>query len=294
MSISESSVTGQETPVNRLKKAANSWSSRLVPRVLTGGQNRAVPLFLAFWALFACAEIAKDWYMVSSGGWRFALGRHAGHAAFIFLPWFAFSLYLGSLIRTQLFAAVSWRSCALHSVLAVSTALLHLLIVTASFWIFEFRGTMAAGFAAVYVEMLFSWVHYELLVYIAVLLLWRSLIDDERMNTRTRAQRPRLMGRIDGETHVVTAEQVDWIASADGAAIAHAGDRKIRIRESLKQLAERLRPASFIRVHRSAIVNVNRLRGIDGDVAVLATGERVKCSRAGKRALRRALSPNSH
>ncbi|MGI9247650.1 MAG: LytTR family transcriptional regulator DNA-binding domain-containing protein, partial [Woeseiaceae bacterium] len=41
--------------------------------------------------------------------------------------------------------------------------------------------------------------------------------------------------------------------------------------------------------HRSALVNMDRLRGIDGTRLVMANGARVTCSRSGKKTLKQRL-----
>jgi two-component system LytT family response regulator len=58
------------------------------------------------------------------------------------------------------------------------------------------------------------------------------------------------------------------------------------LRETIKQLAETLDPAKFVRIHRSAIVNVERVQEIfregrsEGSVS-MANGQRLKMSKAG-------------
>ena len=85
-------------------------------------------------------------------------------------------------------------------------------------------------------------------------------------------------------TVVVDAADVDWIEAADYYATLHAGGKAHLIRETLTDLAERLDPERFVRVHRSAIVNLDRVREIHplfrGDAElVLAGGARVRMSR---------------
>jgi two-component system LytT family response regulator len=66
--------------------------------------------------------------------------------------------------------------------------------------------------------------------------------------------------RTNGEIHFVKAEEVDWI-DADGNYVAlHAGGRVHLVRDTIKSLEDRLDPEKFMRVHRSAIINVEKLR----------------------------------
>jgi two-component system LytT family response regulator len=63
-----------------------------------------------------------------------------------------------------------------------------------------------------------------------------------------------------GEIYFVRAEDVDWI-DADGNYVAlHAAGRTHLVRETIKSVEARLDPAKFVRVHRSAIINVDRLK----------------------------------
>ena len=62
------------------------------------------------------------------------------------------------------------------------------------------------------------------------------------------------------------------------------------LRETIKQLASTLDPKTFVRVHRSAIVNINHVReilreGQNENWLVLANGERLKMSKTGWQSL---------
>ena len=83
---------------------------------------------------------------------------------------------------------------------------------------------------------------------------------------------------------VLDVDEVDWIQAEDYYAAVHARGRRHLIRESLASLEQRLDPSRFIRVHRSAIVPLDRVRemrsGSTGEwVLVLRDGTRVPVSR---------------
>jgi two-component system, LytTR family, response regulator len=84
----------------------------------------------------------------------------------------------------------------------------------------------------------------------------------------------------------VNVDEIDWIEAADYYACLHVGTRRLMLREPIKQLAETLDPARFVRVHRSAIVNIACVREIlhegrhEGWV-LLTNGSRIKMSKAG-------------
>jgi two-component system LytT family response regulator len=83
---------------------------------------------------------------------------------------------------------------------------------------------------------------------------------------------------------VLDASEIDWIQAEDYYAAVYALGKRHLIRESLASLEERLDPKCFVRVHRSAIVALDRvreLRSVDlGEwVVVLRDGTRVPVSR---------------
>jgi two-component system, LytTR family, response regulator len=84
----------------------------------------------------------------------------------------------------------------------------------------------------------------------------------------------------------VNVEEIEWIEAADYYSCLHIGARSLMLRETIKQLAESLDPKRFVRVHRSAIVNIGCVREIlregrrEGWV-LLSNGNRLRMSKAG-------------
>jgi two-component system LytT family response regulator len=84
----------------------------------------------------------------------------------------------------------------------------------------------------------------------------------------------------------VNVDDIDWVEAADYYACLHVGGKNLMLRETIKQLAETLDPRKFVRVHRCAIVNVDRVREIlregrsEGWV-LLSSGSRIRMSKAG-------------
>jgi two-component system LytT family response regulator len=66
--------------------------------------------------------------------------------------------------------------------------------------------------------------------------------------------------RANGEIYFVRVEDVDWIDAEGNYVALHAAGRRHLVRDTIKSLEDRLDPAKFVRVHRSAIINVDRLR----------------------------------
>lgn len=83
---------------------------------------------------------------------------------------------------------------------------------------------------------------------------------------------------------VLDANEIDWIQAEDYYAAIYALGKRHLIRESLASLEERLDAQSFVRVHRAAIVRLDRVRelrstGLGEWVIVLRDGTRVPVSR---------------
>jgi two-component system, LytTR family, response regulator len=84
---------------------------------------------------------------------------------------------------------------------------------------------------------------------------------------------------------VLDAAQIDWIEAADYYVTLHAGPGAHLLRQTMEEIEKQLDHRQFFRVHRSAIINIDRVREIHplfrGDCAlVLADGRRIKLSRS--------------
>src|SRR5262249_33746961 len=76
-----------------------------------------------------------------------------------------------------------------------------------------------------------------------------------------RQQRPeRLMVKSGGRIYFVRIEEIDWIEAAGNYVHLHVGKDDHLLRESLSGLEKKLDPGEFVRIHRSAIVNLERIR----------------------------------
>ena len=112
------------------------------------------------------------------------------------------------------------------------------------------------------------------------------------------AAKPVWMDRIPvesrGQLRVVPVSKVDYITASGPYAELHIADRTYAVRERMQTLEERLDPAVFFRIHRSAIVRLDRidtlLRGSGGDYAVrLKDGTELSLSRGRREELEQKL-----
>lgn len=92
----------------------------------------------------------------------------------------------------------------------------------------------------------------------------------------------------------VNVDEIEWIEAADYYACLHIGPKNLMLRETIKELANTLDPRKFVRVHRSAIVNIDHVREIlregrgearTGGWVLLSNGRRLKMSKAGWQSL---------
>ena len=114
------------------------------------------------------------------------------------------------------------------------------------------------------------------------------------LRERSRQTR-RILVRDRDRTRVIDVDTIDWIEAADYYAVIHAGGESHLLRETMNELEQRLDPARFFRAHRSAIINLDRVREIHplfrGDrELVLADGTRVRLSRARRSAFEAQLA----
>jgi two-component system LytT family response regulator len=87
-------------------------------------------------------------------------------------------------------------------------------------------------------------------------------LDELTTSLAPPAQAPleRLAVKSGGRIVIVAVEDVDWIEAADNYVRLHAGRQEHLLHTSLGGLAARLDPRSFLRIHRSTVVNVKRIR----------------------------------
>jgi len=82
---------------------------------------------------------------------------------------------------------------------------------------------------------------------------------------------------------VIPIETLDYAMAHRGGSMLKAGKTKCRMARTLTALAASL-PVGFLRVHRSAVVNLDRVRRVElcagtAHVAILSDGSRVRVSR---------------
>ena len=104
----------------------------------------------------------------------------------------------------------------------------------------------------------------------------------------------RLVVKSGGSTRFVRVADIDWIEAAGVYANLHIGGKELLYRAALNELAARLDPVRFVRVHRSAIVNIESILQLEpishGEFeVVLKDGSRSRISRTYRGQLEKRL-----
>lgn len=104
----------------------------------------------------------------------------------------------------------------------------------------------------------------------------------------------RIAVEMRGQVRVVPVESIDYIASSGPYAELHVGERTHVLRERMQNLEDRLDPAHFFRIHRSAIVRLDRIESLKkasgGEYAVkLKDGTELSVSRNRREELEQRL-----
>lgn len=101
---------------------------------------------------------------------------------------------------------------------------------------------------------------------------------------------PKLVARSHGSVRLVRLDEIDWIAAAGDYAEVHSNGRILLLNESMASLEARLPNEAFARIHRSAIVRLDRMAeirpGAHGDGIVrLVCGAELRLSRRYRQAI---------
>jgi two-component system, LytTR family, response regulator len=106
--------------------------------------------------------------------------------------------------------------------------------------------------------------------------------------------RDRLAVRTRDKLILLRFDQVDWIEAADNYVYVHCGSETHTLRQTMNALQETLDPQKFLRIHRSAIVNLDRVKSLQpwfrGDYRVImSSGAELTLSRSYRNALRERI-----
>jgi two-component system, LytTR family, response regulator len=108
----------------------------------------------------------------------------------------------------------------------------------------------------------------------------------------------RLVVKSKGRVVFLSLDEIDWVEAAANYVRLNAGKESYLFRETISRTLERLNPNQFIRVHRSTIVNVRKIKELipvnSGEyIVVLKSGKELSCSRGYRANLQRMIASNS-
>lgn len=113
-----------------------------------------------------------------------------------------------------------------------------------------------------------------------------DFLQKDRLNATPPAEKPgeRILIKSSGEIFFLKADEIDWIEAEGDYMKFHVSGRAYLMRETMARLEARLDSKRFIRIHRSTIVNIDRLRKLSpsfaGEYAVILNdGTKLKLSR---------------
>ena len=104
----------------------------------------------------------------------------------------------------------------------------------------------------------------------------------------------RLVVKAEGRVVFLKMGEIDWIEAAANYVRLQAGAKSYLVREGISHIASRLDPSQFLRIHRSIIVNVHRIKELQpcnrGEyMVVLTNGKELSCSRGYRAQLQRLI-----
>lgn len=104
----------------------------------------------------------------------------------------------------------------------------------------------------------------------------------------------RVLIRHEGRVHVLPLERIDYIEAQDDYLSFACGGKHLRKQQTMSELETQLDPSRFVRIHRSFILNIERLAridlyGKDSWLAILADGSKLPMSRTGHAKLKELI-----
>jgi two-component system, LytTR family, response regulator len=110
--------------------------------------------------------------------------------------------------------------------------------------------------------------------------IWRYLAEGAGKQPTAR----RLIIKTGGRVVFLGFDEIDWVEAAANYVRIYVGKQTYLLRRGIGDIAERLDPSQFIRIHRSAIVNVHKIKELQpvnsGEyIVILKDGKELPCSR---------------
>lgn len=128
----------------------------------------------------------------------------------------------------------------------------------------------------------------------------KARLGERRLPKEVAAERPlaerpeRIVVKDGPRVHIIPLDKLDYVEAQDDYVALHSGGKSYLKQQPIASLESALDPARFVRIHRSAIVNLERIAriepyGKESRIAVLEDGARLPISRSGYARLMEAM-----
>ena len=123
----------------------------------------------------------------------------------------------------------------------------------------------------------------------------QGLLDDMQS---ARKHVERLVIKSAGRIFFLSVGEIDWIEAADNYVRLHAGRESHLLRETMNSLEKKLDPDQFLRIHRSRIVNIRKIKELQplfrGEYDItLRDGTRLESGRVYRERIQKLFSGSS-
>jgi hypothetical protein len=255
---------------------------------------------LATWSLVALAQAGQGYFVAAYRGHAQDWWPTLGYVAAIYSIWALLSWpVVGAALAIERRIARWWARIAAYLLLWPATIYAHVLLFGLVYWP-VYRSARVATRGAMADVMFVRNFDTNTMLYVGVVALtivwvrWPRRRDESAAHTGSDAIEIRSRGRLTR----IPLDTIDWIGAAGDYAEIHAAGRTLLIEESLTSLGERLPAADFARIHRGALIRIDRVHEIApigrGDAHVrLIGGEQLRLSRRFRDNLAALLDPRS-
>ena len=124
---------------------------------------------------------------------------------------------------------------------------------------------------------------------------YKNLKNQETSEKTTQIYQKRLVLKSTGKISFIEVENIDWIGAEGYYVNININGKSHLMRETLKNLEKILNPEKFMRIHRSTIVNLTRIKEMQPSfhgeyVVIIEDGKRLKLSRSYRKHLQKLLN----
>lgn len=257
-------------------------------------------LILLAWSLVALVQAGQGYFVAAYRGQAQDWWPTLGYVAAIYSIWALLSwpiisaaLAIGRRIRPW------WARIAAYLLLWPVVAYAHVLLFGLLYWPF-YRSARVATRGEMADIMFVRNFDTNTMFYLALVALTIVWVRWPRLRSKSadKAASDAIEIRSRGRLTRIPLDTIDWIGAAGDYAEIHAAGRTMLIEESLTSLGERLPAAEFARIHRGALIRIDRVREIEpigrGDAHVrLIGGEQLRLSRRFRDNLAALLDPRA-